>query len=119
MGQKVTHEEWEKQAKEIFGDDYMGWAFKCPVCGHVATVKDYKEAGATEGAVGFSCVGRWLDKSEDAFDVPVGETAQRGPCNYAGGGLIRLNPVTVIFPDGKEMQVMEFAKEAVGEQSKS
>jgi hypothetical protein len=32
----------------------------------------------------------------------------KGPCDYAGGGLIRLNPVTVVDGD-KTHDVFEFA----------
>jgi hypothetical protein len=32
-----------------------------------------------------------------------------GPCNYAGGGLFRLNPVTVVDPDGIENHAFDFA----------
>jgi len=110
MARELTHNEWIGEAQILFGTDPAQWAFRCPVCKHVATVQDYKNAGAPEGAVGFSCIGRWMDKPENAFDVPAGETAQKGPCNYAGGGLIRLNPVTVAFPDGGKRQVFEFAK---------
>lgn len=101
---KVTHAEWCKQATKLYGEDSAGWRFKCPSCGYVAAVRDWQAAGAGEGAVAFSCVGRWLPKSIDAF-----EDGGPGPCNYAGGGLIRLNPVTVVGPDGAEHAVFEFA----------
>lgn len=78
------------EAAERFGPDPMNWRFVCPVCGHVASTKDYKDAGAPESAVAFSCVGRWIPGSKDAF-----ETSGHGPCTYAGAGLIRLNPVSV------------------------
>ena len=98
---KLTHEEWVKEAEAKFGKDPLGWRFVCPSCGHVASVADWKTAGATEGEVAFSCVGRHIEAAHDAFHGP-------GPCNYAGGGLIRLNPVTVAF-EGKEHDVFEFA----------
>lgn len=68
----------------------MGWRFVCPICGHVAKTADWKAAGAGEGSVAFACVGRWLDSARDAF----GGTGP-GPCNYTGGGLFALNPITV------------------------
>ena len=88
---RYTHEEWTAEAKRRFGDDPMMWKFRCPACGHVAVVADWKSAGAPQEAVAFSCVGRWWTACRDAFSN-VGDP---GPCNYAGGGLISLNPVRV------------------------
>jgi hypothetical protein len=107
----MTHTEWLAEAKRRFGDDPMAWKFVCPSCGHVASVKDWKDAGAPEGAVAFSCVGRYI--GDDVDDKIARDKAFRnsgGPCNYAGGGLFRLNPVAVDFEEGKEpMQVFAFA----------
>lgn len=86
----MMREEWEAEGVRRFGEDRMLWAFVCPVCGHVATVQDYKDAGAPSGAVGFSCVGRWAGPKRRAIG---GEGP--GPCDYAGGGLFMLNPLEV------------------------
>lgn len=90
---EYTHEEWIAEAKRRFGDDAKTWRFVCPSCGHVASVADYQAAGAPESAVAFSCVGRWTGAKKDVF------AQDGGPCNYAGGGLFRLNPNTVAFGD--------------------
>ncbi len=90
----ITAEKWHKQGESLFGPDEMKWRFVCPACGHVASVQDYKDAAAPQGAVGFSCIGRFLPDPREAFG------SGPGPCNYAGGGLIRLNPVDV---DGHRM----------------
>lgn len=84
-----SRDEWIKEAIRLFGKDSLKWKFICPSCGHITTVQDWKDAGAPLGTVAFSCVGRWLGKKEEAF--------QKGkcPCSYAGGGLFRINPVTV------------------------
>lgn len=87
-----------------FGEDQMKWAFVCPSCDYVATVQNWKDAGAREGEVGFSCVGRHLNAGDEHTFNHDG-----GPCNYAGGGLIGLNPVTVVFLDGKKVNIFEFA----------
>lgn len=100
----VTREEWIAEARLLFGSDEREWRFVCPSCGHVASVADWIDAGANEGHVAFSCVGRFLDgEPVDAFETP-------GPCNYAGGGLFRLNPVSVQMPDGSTRATFEFAK---------
>jgi hypothetical protein len=101
---KYTHEQWIEEAKRRFGDDPMDWRFVCPVCGHVASVRDWKDAGAAEGEVAFSCVGRHIEGSKAAF-----EQSGEGPCTYAGGGLFRLNPVEVTR-DGKTNDVFDFAE---------
>jgi hypothetical protein len=102
----LTHAEWQAEAEARFGKDPMRWAFKCPVCGYVATLQDWKDAGAKSEHAAFSCVGRWLPGSGEAFTGKPGGT--RGPCNYAGGGLFRINPVHVSH-EGGETSVFEFA----------
>ena len=99
---KLTHAEWVAEAQRRFGADSGAWRFVCPSCGHVALVSDWFAAGAGEGEVAFSCVGRHLPKAKEMGQRP-------GPCNYAGGGLFRLNPVTVVDAGGREHDVFEFA----------
>lgn len=103
----MTHAEWIAEAEKRFGKDPLKWKFVCPSCGHVASVEDWKAAGAPSTAAAFSCVGRWLKVAKDAFT-----NKGKGPCNYAGGGLFRINPVVVMFPDGTEHQAFAFAEPA-------
>jgi hypothetical protein len=109
---KYTLAEWRAKAAELFGDDFMKWKFVCPICAHVATVQDWKDAGAPVESAAFSCVGRWAGandtKAKEAFG-PNGIKG-KGPCNYAGGGLFRLNPITVVDPDGVELHAFAFAE---------
>lgn len=87
--------EWFQKGKKLFGENMMEWKFICPSCGNVASVLDYKNAGAPSGAIGFSCVGLWLPEQKEAFSKkPLGI-----PCNYSGGGLININPIEV---DGRK-----------------
>lgn len=102
----MTYEEWEKEAKQKFGDDPLNWKFKCPSCKFIASVKDWRDAGAKEGAVAFSCVGRFTGNPKDTAKAAFG--GGPGPCNYTGGGLIGLNPIEVEFPDGKIIHVFDF-----------
>jgi hypothetical protein len=85
----MTHTEWITEGEKRFGTDIMDWAFVCPSCGHIATTRDWKEAGAKAEHVAFSCIGRWTGSKKQIFDKTG------GPCNYAGGGLLRLNPIEV------------------------
>ena len=103
---ELTHEGWLAEAEQRFGPDAMDWKFVCPSCGHVTAVRDWKAAGASEGQVAFSCVGRNLG-ADDARTF----RNQGGPCQYAGGGLFGLNPVRVTLADGKVRDTFEFAPE--------
>lgn len=100
----ITYADWHAKGLELFGPDEMSWRFVCPCCQHVQTPHDYKNAGAPEGAVAFSCVGRWSGVKREAFGQGP------GPCNYAGGGLFGLNPVSLTMPDGKPRPIFEFAE---------
>ncbi len=113
----MTHAEWLAEATRLFGPDSMQWRFVCPVCGHVASTQDYKDAGAPSDVVGFSCVGRWKGLKRDALGLnpeaiksgalPPAEGP--GPCNYTGGGLFQLNPVKIEMPDGATVVAFAFA----------
>ena len=103
MNRTLTATEWRAEAAARFGTEPAGWRFVCPCCGHVASIQDWRDASAPEGAIAFSCVGRWAGAKRAAF-----EGTGPGPCNYAGGGLFNLNPVTVLQGEGKH-QVFEFA----------
>ena len=88
----LTYLEWFAEGDRLFGKDALDWRFVCPSCGHVAAARDWIAAGAEEGHIAFSCVQRWAG----------------GPCSYAGGGLFKLNPVTVLTRNG-EVTLFEFA----------
>lgn len=103
---EITYEEWVKEGTALFGTDRKKWRFVCPCCGHVATPQDWLDAGATEGEIAFSCVGRRSDHPREAFGKG------NGPCNYAGGGFFKLNPVQVTAPDGRVIQMFEFDRGA-------
>jgi hypothetical protein len=95
----ISHEEWIKEAIKRYPDRNI--AFVCPVCKHKQTVAEYKAAGAPAGAYGFSCIGRYLDDCRKAFGGPGAGEERPGPCDYTGGGLLRLNPINVIFTDSE------------------
>jgi hypothetical protein len=103
---RISHDDWKAAAIERYGDDVKGWRFRCPLCGFVARVQDWLDAKADD-AIAFSCVGRWRENPRDAF-MPK-RSKKKGPCNYAGGGLFRLNPVIVTRADGVEVQTFDFA----------
>jgi hypothetical protein len=98
-----TLAEWRAEAERRFGEGHKQWAFICPVCKYRTTIADWLAAGAKEGEVAFSCVGRHRN-GRSAFGGKG-----PGPCDYAGGGLFKLNPITVIVEDGSARQVFAFA----------
>jgi hypothetical protein len=98
----ITKDQWEAEGLERFGADKMKWKFVCPCCGHITSVDDWFKAGASEGEIAFSCVGRHVKDAREAFGKGP------GPCNYAGGGLFKLNPVTVVNGDNSHA-MFEFA----------
>ncbi len=107
MRTEYTYAEWLRAAKHRYGSDSANWRFVCPICGHVASVRDWREAGAPEGAAGFSCVGRWIEGAKKAF-----AKKGTGPCTYAGGGLIQRNPIRVL-DNGIVHRLFAFADEEV------
>lgn len=66
---EIPLKDWLLEGAALFGLDYDKWAFKCPACGHVATIGDFqqfKDQGATPDSAACECLGRYtLDHSRD------------------------------------------------------
>ena len=106
----MTHAQWLAEAVRRFGKNPLKWRFVCPVCSTEISVEDYKNAKAPEGAIAFSCIGRYLSMPpRRAFGD--GERVD-GPCDYTGGGLLQLNPIHVQLDDGTVRQTFEFAPQS-------
>lgn len=103
-----TEQEWNERGEQLFGQDKWTWKFKCPLCGYIATAQDYKDAGAPQGAIGFSCIGRWLPNPKKAIFTK--DLMGNGPCDYAGGGLFCFNPLHVHESNGKVHEMFDFAE---------
>jgi len=100
----LSREEWLAGAKRRFGPDPLKWKFKCPVCGHIQTPEDfrpYKDKGATPDSAATECLGRYAGAKS------TGLSGKAQPCDYAGYGFFRLNPVHV--SDGPSYGVFAFA----------
>lgn len=108
----MTRLEWIAEGERRFGPDPLRWRFVCPACGHVATVQDWKDNEAPEEAVAYSCIGRWTSSLPIPREAFGGNGP--GPCNYAGGGLFRLNPQPVTDGENKVRHVFAFAEPAPG-----
>jgi hypothetical protein len=103
----MTKDEWLAEGKKRFGPDMKKWKFVCPGCGHIQAVEDfaqYKDSGATPESATRECIGRYSG-GKSWFETPK-KKLKDGPCDYAGYGLFRISPVTVV--DG-EKKIMSFA----------
>lgn len=109
----MTYDEWMAEGKSRFGEDFFDWRFECPICHHVASVRDYqqyKAKGADPNSATSECIGRYISGSMKAF---AESNCKTGPCDYAGYGLFRLSPVYVTgmpgAPPDKEIHCFAFA----------
>lgn len=102
---RMTYAQWVAEGTRLFGEDRMKWRFVCPSCGVKTSVAEYQAVGASENAVAFSCIGRFVPTEQRGSVVPAfagGEqvtgSRPRIGCTYAGGGLFRINPIHVEDP---------------------
>lgn len=100
---KITEADWIEEARKRY-QEFGKVAFRCPICGFVATVQDYWAAKAPEGMIGYSCIGRLIGAKRNAFGGK-GD----GPCDYAGGGLFRMNPIHLLKKGKIETEIFDFA----------
>ena len=73
---------WKSEGVRRFGKDILKWKFKCPMCGHVAAVEDFKAAGANDPANSAyeECLGRYTGKGSP-------KEGDNSGCNWAAYGL--------------------------------
>lgn len=101
---KYTHPEWLTELKNRFGEDMMKWAFKCPACGKVSTMQEFKDAGAEPNDSYQTCIGRFTGKGSPTKDSKEG-------CNWAAFGLLGTlsGGDVIITEEGKEVPVFSMA----------
>lgn len=98
---QYTKQEWLDEAKKRFGSDYLNWKFKCPMCGHVASIGDFKAAGAKSPDCSYvECIGRYTGQ-------PSPNKATGQGCNWAAYGLFGI-PRGGAMVDGK--RIFDFAE---------
>jgi hypothetical protein len=106
--QTIDYKDWMTEALKRYPDRNI--TFVCPVCGYQQSVRDLEAARCPEGSWGFACIGRRLEKCRKAFGESKKKRKKKnGPCDYTGGGLLRLNPVHVRFEDGTIHSYFDFA----------
>lgn len=103
---RITKAEWYAEGERRFGKNLMNWKVRCPMCGHVAKVIDFKEAGAKSPDCAFvECIGRYTGKGSPKEGDSSG-------CNWAAYGLFgipRDDKYVVVFEDGTETKCFPFA----------
>ncbi len=118
---KTGKREWTQaellaEAKRRFGDDPLDFAFICPTCGDVATIREFAEircAGrhrdgsecAGHGdASGQECIGRRLGALKGSAKAWKG----RG-CDWCAYGLFA-GPWSIVMPDGRKASSFRLAE---------
>lgn len=97
--------EWREEATRRFGPDYLRWKFRCPMCGHEATVQDFKDVGAESPDAAYQeCIGRYTGKGAPK----EGDSSGCNWCAYGFFGIPREHD-TIIDDDGKEIDVYPLA----------
>lgn len=102
-------DEWRAEGFKRFGKDIMAWKFKCPMCGHVAAVKDFAEAGVEDpaNAAYEECIGRYTGKGSP-------QKGDSSGCNWAAYGLFGIpngKGVVVITGEGTGAHIFDYAEE--------
>lgn len=102
----MTQAEWMEEGKRRFGVDFLKWKFQCPMCGHVASIQDFKDAGAENPNCAYQeCIGRYTGKGAPKEGDSSG-------CNWAAYGFFGIpngKGVIVISEDGTGTDVYDFA----------
>lgn len=106
MAREFTRDEWVAEGERRFGKDFEKWKVRCPMCGKVSSVGDFKEAGADSPDNAFvECIGRYTGQGSP------GESTGDG-CNWAAYGLYgipRDDKYIIVFPDGHKRECFPFA----------
>ena len=103
-GKKVYEsiEDWKAEGERRFGKNILKWRFKCPMCGHVAAVEDFKAAGVK-------------DPANSAYEECLGSPKKGDPsgCNWVAYGLFGIPKGGVYVFTGPEQgaHIFDFAEE--------
>jgi hypothetical protein len=102
----MTRAQWWAHGTELFGPNTDTWKFRCPICGNIASIADYrqfKDQGATPDSAATECIGRYTG-GRSAFYEKEGQ-----PCDYCTYGLFKIAEAYVDHGDGKLQGVFAFA----------
>lgn len=99
----ISKDQWFKEGVALFGKNLSDWKFVCPICGNVASIREFEQAGASRDSAYQECIGRYVGGRSAMIEV--GQT----PCDYAAYGLIGVCTTVVMADDGTTVAVFEFA----------
>ena len=94
----MLYADWMNKGIRLYGPDMLDWSFKCPACGHIQTLREFKDAGVDEEHAFTCCASR--------FGLGGSTT-----CKWTTGGLLRFGGVYVIRPDFVPVLAFAFADE--------
>lgn len=99
---RIALDAWHVEGRRLYGPNAVKWKFRCPSCGFVQTAEDFRAYNAPirdiDLRLGFSCIGRTILAACPTAEVVEFMEPNKGfGCNYAGGGLFRINPVEVVY----------------------
>lgn len=96
--QTISIDELRSRLKAQGVSDRTNYAFKCPMCETVQSIKSFICAGISpeeaSDLIGFSCVGRVLGAGGPR-SKPDGK-----PCNWTLGGFFRLHTLEIVDEQG-------------------
>lgn len=100
-------EEWKSEGERRFGKNIMDWCYKCPMCGHVAAVKEFAELGVKDAAnIAYEeCIGRYTGKGSP-------QKGDSSGCNWAAYGLLGIphGGVYIFTGEDKGAHIFDFAE---------
>ena len=110
--EKITLKQWLERGKELYGEDYSNWKFKCPMCGHISSCKDFIDLGSDIDSAYVECIGRINGKGVSGIKFKKGDDNSNG-CDWAAYGFLGTlgNGIIVINEknNNKETDVFKFA----------
>lgn len=101
---RISQDDLMTEATARFGADPLDFAFACPTCDDVTTLREWKDLVGDTGRAGQDCIGRVSLAARKAAGIP----AERG-CDWAAYGLFR-GPWEIVATgaDGKEKSIWGF-----------
>ena len=102
----MEYHEWLNEGKNRFGEDFLDWKFQCPMCGHISSIREFKEAGADNLVCAYQeCIGRYMGKGSPKEGDSSG-------CNWTAYGSFEITNgkgIIVIGKDGLGIKIYDFA----------
>lgn len=91
-----TINDWKFIGHVKYGDDLLDWKFKCPACGNVQTMRQFKEAGVDPNLAYLNCASRH-------------NLGGKKECKWTIGGLLKVGGIYVIDEDFVPKLIFDFA----------